>query len=134
MTERPQIVEGAVYNNLSNVLGRMGLRVPEEDLSRIAGTVTRQAFRKHRGVDMEVATVELREALHRLWEEAGEPSTRQMARQIEPERSHMTWHMALRCDPVPSYRTFVELVRYLDGDPGKLEELWMRAKGKPPVS
>ena len=134
MTEQPSTVQGAVFSGLTGVLGEMGFSLSPNDLTVISARVTRWAFDRHRDADREEAVVELREALHRLWEEAGEPSTRQMSRQIRPERSHMTWHTALRCDPVPPYRTFVELVRYLDGDPGKLEELWFRAKGKPSVS
>lgn len=75
------------------------------------------------------AQMELRVALHRLWLEAGEPSVRQMARQIEPARSHMSWHYALKCDPVPSLGVLRALVSYLDGDLGRFEELWFRAKG-----
>lgn len=79
------------------------------------------------------AELELRGALDRLWLEAGEPSTRQMSRQIrvngEP-RSNMTWHYALRCNPVPALSTLRALVSYLDGDVERFEDLWFRAKGK----
>lgn len=78
------------------------------------------------------AQMELRAALHQLWLEAGEPSTRKMARDMG--KAHMTWHYALKCDPVPSLSTFRMLVQYLDGDMVRMEELWFRAKGKVSVS
>lgn len=79
------------------------------------------------------AELELRKALHMLWLQAGEPSTRQMSRQIRmPDgglRSNMTWHYALRCNPVPPLTTLRALVSYLDGDLQRFEELWFAAKG-----
>jgi hypothetical protein len=79
------------------------------------------------------AQMELRRALHRLWLLAGEPSTRQMSRQIVmPDgetRSNMTWHYALRVDPLPPLNTLRALVLYLDGDLGQFEDMWWRAKG-----
>ena len=75
------------------------------------------------------AQMELRLQLHRLWLEAGEPSTRQIVTADGKRRSNMTWHYSLRCNPVPSLRTLRLLVSYLDGDLGKFEELWLRAKG-----
>jgi hypothetical protein len=79
------------------------------------------------------AQMQLRSALHLLWLSAGEPSTRQMSRQIVMpdggKRSNMTWHYALRCDPLPPLSTFRALVSYLDGDLTRFEEMWWRAKG-----
>lgn len=129
---RRQHVEAAVFNGLMATLGDQGLHPSSEELVKMAVWVTRRALKAHevervRGEPV----VELRAALHQLWEEAGEPSSRDLARRLG--KSHMTWFTALRCDPVPAWGVFSELVRHLDGDPGKLEELWMRAKGKPPI-
>lgn len=82
------------------------------------------------------AQMQLRQALYRLWLLAGEPSTRQMARQIRmPDgqtRSNMTWHYALRADPLPPLNTLRALVLYLDGDLQRFEDLWFEAKGLEP--
>ena len=75
------------------------------------------------------AEMRLRSALHMLWLSAGEPSVRQMARQIVPAKSHMTWHYALKCEPVPPLSTLRALVTYLDGDVPAFERLWFEAKG-----
>ena len=109
---------------------------PERRLvQRLAGKVEDEVTELKARDTLTEAQMELRAALHQLWLEAGEPSTRQMSRQItEPEqRSNMTWHYALRCNPVPSLSTLRALVTYLDGDVGRFEELWFRAKGKTSV-
>lgn len=129
---RRQRVEVAVLNGLATALNDMDLHPPTEDLAKMAAWVTRRALRAQARQEGEGPRVELRVALHKLWEEAGEPSTRDLARRLG--KSHMTWHTALRCDPVPPWGVFSQLVRHLDGDPGRLEDLWLRARGKPPVS
>lgn len=128
MTERYPIVEAAVFNGLSGVLNDMGLHVPLSKRSAMAAWVTRQAFAELFQQKAFEAAMELRAALHRLWMGAGAPSSRKMAQDLG--KSHMTWFTALRCDPVAPWSTFSKLVVYLDGDPGKLEDLWLRAKGK----
>lgn len=79
------------------------------------------------------AELQLRRQLHLLWLLAGEPSTRQMSRQIVmsdgKRRSNMTWHYALKCNPVPHLGTLRALVSYLDGDLQVFEDLWFDAKG-----
>ena len=104
-------------------------------MSRVSGKVEDEITELKARDTLTEAQMELRGELHRLWLSAGEPSTRQMSRQItEPEpKSNMTWHYALRCNPVPSLSTLRALVTYLDGDVGRFEELWFRAKGKTSV-
>lgn len=128
MTEKPGTVESAVYNNLSNVFGKMGLDVPDTVLAKMAARVTRQAFQVHGDPAAQAAAQELHKVLYGLWIQAGEPSVRQMSRDMG--KSHMTWHNALRCRPLPTWKTFSQLVRYLDGEPGEHEELWQRARGE----
>lgn len=99
---------------------------------RVLGKVDREVTELEAADRLGEAQMELRLQLHRLWLEAGEPSTRQMSRQIVIDgkaKSNMTWHYALRCNPVPSLRTLRALVTYLEGDLGRFEELWLRAKG-----
>lgn len=100
---------------------------------QVLGKVDREVTELEAQDRLGEAQMELRLQLHRLWLEAGEPSTRQMSRQIEVDgktRSNMTWHYALRCNPVPSLRTLRALVTYLEGDLTKFDELWWRAKGR----
>lgn len=98
----------------------------------VLGKVDREVTRLEDEDHLTEAQMQLRLQLHRLWLEAGEPSTRQMARQIAVDgklRSNMSWHYALRCNPVPPLRVLRALVTYLEGDLGRFEDLWFQAKG-----
>lgn len=131
--------------NMTLVEARMLLRLADEGDRRLLDSTSRLvanrvlAKLRHEVTNLEAedrlgeAELELRSALHQLWLEAGEPSTRHMARQIVmPDgklRSNMTWHYALRCNPVPPLGTLRALVSYLDGDLGRFEDLWFAARG-----
>lgn len=107
-----------------------------ERMSRLLRKTQREvrmlAERERLAEEQGKAREELVGVLHRLWLEAGEPSTRQMSRDLG--MSHMTWHTALRCQPVPPWPTLSALVNYLDGDPEVLMPVWQKAKGKAMVS
>lgn len=104
----------------------------ERSASRALGKLRQEIANLGQADRLSEAQMELRAALHRLWMEAGEPSVRQMARDMG--KSHMTWHNALRCEPMPSLSVFRKLVIYLDGDLTRLEPMFLEAKGKVPVS
>lgn len=101
----------------------------EQRMNRVLTKVRREVRELEANDKLTEAEVRLRSALHMLWLSAGEPSVRQMARQIEPAKSHMTWHYALKCEPVPPLSTLRALVNYLDGDVAAFERLWFEAKG-----
>lgn len=122
-------VEADLHGAIAKVLKKNKIRMSRSEVGKIASWTARQAFKRGVTQELREARLELKGELYRLWEQAGEPSARQMHRDM-PERSHMTWHTALRCEPVPPWSTFARLVTYMDGDPGKLEPLWRRARGK----
>lgn len=113
---------------------RASLGSPErETAKRVLAKLRDEVFELKAEDRLGEAQMQLRQALHQLWLSAGEPSTRQMSRQIVlPDgqmRSNMTWHYALRADPLPPLNTLRALVLYLDGDLDRFEDMWFRAKG-----
>lgn len=113
---------------------RLALASPDrETAKRVLSKLRDEVFELKAEDRLGEAQMQLRSALHLLWLSAGEPSTRQMSRQIVmpdgQRRSNMTWHYALRADPLPPLSTLRALVSYLDGDLTSFEEMWWRAKG-----
>jgi tetratricopeptide (TPR) repeat protein len=71
---------------------------------------------------------ELKGLLRRLHREAGEISTREIARRSHGAVSHTTAHQVLRSDSIPSWKSLEIVVQALQGDVERFKSLWIRAR------
>lgn len=72
---------------------------------------------------------ELRARIQRLHREAGEPSTRQLERQIgRGVISHTTVHGVLRCEKTPTWGPLELVVEALNGDIDEFQRLWQAVR------
>ncbi|WP_426363936.1 helix-turn-helix domain-containing protein [Streptomyces sp. E-08] len=71
---------------------------------------------------------ELKTRLQRAQREAGDVSTREIARRTHGAVSHTTAHQVLRGDSVPSWRSLEAVVSALNGDVAEFKRIWVKAR------
>jgi hypothetical protein len=69
----------------------------------------------------------LRRELKFLRRQAGEPSTRDIAKLTSPAISHTTVNAVLHCDKVPRWNQLEAVVTALGGNPGDFRNLWVES-------
>src|SRR5689334_1675186 len=68
---------------------------------------------------------QLKAFIQRLHREAGEPSTREIARQVGNAISHSTVAKILKCEKAPGWEQLELVVKALGGDPDLARQTWV---------